>query len=174
MRFVIHCTVGPSKNSTEIFKPLHSPETARALLAVPVPSRDARRRSTPSRTSNEGLRRQRMRSPCFPVLTRTSVCTLGLHPWPGSHLKQNRSTARWAFAKRPQLYRSGRPTLQSTRNADVAQLVEQPIRNRQVTGSSPVVGSRQGRTNFGSFRVSYPFFLLYLPFPACTTPHDSA
>jgi hypothetical protein len=25
--------------------------------------------------------------------------------------------------------------------ADVAQLVEQPIRNRQVTGSSPVVGS---------------------------------
>ena len=26
--------------------------------------------------------------------------------------------------------------------ADVAQLVEQPIRNRQVTGSSPVVGSR--------------------------------
>jgi hypothetical protein len=34
------------------------------------------------------------------------------------------------------------PTLQSTRSADVAQLVEQPIRNRQVTGSSPVVGSR--------------------------------
>ena len=33
------------------------------------------------------------------------------------------------------------PTLQSTRSADVAQLVEQPIRNRQVTGSSPVVGS---------------------------------
>ena len=27
--------------------------------------------------------------------------------------------------------------------ADVAQLVEQPIRNRQVTGSSPVVGSRK-------------------------------
>jgi hypothetical protein len=26
--------------------------------------------------------------------------------------------------------------------ADVAQLVEQPIRNRQVTGSSPVVGSK--------------------------------
>jgi hypothetical protein len=33
-------------------------------------------------------------------------------------------------------------TLQSIRNADVAQLVEQPIRNRQVTGSSPVVGSK--------------------------------
>jgi hypothetical protein len=42
------------------------------------------------------------------------------------------------------LYRTGRATLQSTRNADVAQLVEQPIRNRQVTGSSPVVGSRYG------------------------------
>jgi hypothetical protein len=26
-------------------------------------------------------------------------------------------------------------------NADVAQLVEQPIRNRQVSGSSPLVGS---------------------------------
>jgi hypothetical protein len=29
--------------------------------------------------------------------------------------------------------------------ADVAQLVEQPIRNRQVTGSSPVVGSKPSR-----------------------------
>ena len=34
--------------------------------------------------------------------------------------------------------------------ADVAQLVEQPIRNRQVTGSSPVVGSRT------RCRVSFP------------------
>ena len=34
-------------------------------------------------------------------------------------------------------------TIKSTEHlADVAQLVEQPIRNRQVTGSSPVVGSR--------------------------------
>jgi hypothetical protein len=53
-------------------------------------------------------------------------------------------------------------------------LVEQPIRNRQVTGSSPVVGSRQGGTNFGSFRVSYPFFLLYFSFAACTVAPDSA
>jgi hypothetical protein len=30
--------------------------------------------------------------------------------------------------------------------ADVAQLVEQPIRNRQVTGSSPVVGSIKSGT----------------------------
>ena len=30
-----------------------------------------------------------------------------------------------------------------TAQADVAQLVEQPIRNRQVTGSSPVVGSTE-------------------------------
>jgi hypothetical protein len=29
----------------------------------------------------------------------------------------------------------------SHRKADVAQLVEQPIRNRQVIGSSPIVGS---------------------------------
>jgi hypothetical protein len=28
-----------------------------------------------------------------------------------------------------------------SRQADVAQLVEQPIRNRQVSGSSPLVGS---------------------------------
>ena len=28
-----------------------------------------------------------------------------------------------------------------SREADVAQLVEQPIRNRQVIGSSPIVGS---------------------------------
>ena len=73
-----------------------------------------------------------------------------------------------------QLYRSGRATLQSTRNADVAQLVEQPIRNRQVTGSSPVVGSRQGGTKFGSFRVSYLFFLPYFSFTACTAPGNSA
>jgi hypothetical protein len=53
-------------------------------------------------------------------------------------------------------------------------LVEQPIRNRQVTGSSPVVGSRQGGTYFGSFRVSYPFFLFYLSFTACAAPDDSA
>ena len=30
----------------------------------------------------------------------------------------------------------------SNQQADVAQLVEQPIRNRQVSGSSPLVGSR--------------------------------
>ena len=67
----------------------------------------------------------------------------------------------------------GSATLQSTRSADVAQLVEQPIRNRQVTGSSPVVGSRQGGTNFGSFRVSYLFFLAYLSFVACAALRDS-
>ena len=67
----------------------------------------------------------------------------------------------------------GSTTLQSTRSADVAQLVEQPIRNRQVTGSSPVVGSRQGGTNFGSFWVSYLFFLFYLSFVACTALRDS-
>src|ERR1700687_2053396 len=32
------------------------------------------------------------------------------------------------------------------RQADVAQLVEQPIRNRQVSGSSPLVGSILSRT----------------------------
>jgi hypothetical protein len=53
-------------------------------------------------------------------------------------------------------------------------LVEQPIRNRQVTGSSPVVGSRQGGTKFGSFRVSYLFFLPYFSFTACTAPGNSA
>jgi hypothetical protein len=30
--------------------------------------------------------------------------------------------------------------------ADVAQLVEQPIRNRQVSGSSPLVGSNHSNT----------------------------
>ncbi len=34
--------------------------------------------------------------------------------------------------------------------ADVAQLVEQPIRNRQVTGSSPVVGSSFQTLNAGT------------------------
>jgi hypothetical protein len=38
--------------------------------------------------------------------------------------------------------------------ADVAQLVEQPIRNRQVTGSSPVVGSR---TRCSAACPPYPF-----------------
>ena len=33
-------------------------------------------------------------------------------------------------------------TNQDPTQADVAQLVEQPIRNRQVSGSSPLVGSR--------------------------------
>ena len=37
--------------------------------------------------------------------------------------------------------------------ADVAQLVEQPIRNRQVTGSSPVVGSSE------SFSLAHNIFL---------------
>jgi hypothetical protein len=34
--------------------------------------------------------------------------------------------------------------------ADVAQLVEQPIRNRQVIGSSPIVGSILSITYHGS------------------------
>ena len=39
--------------------------------------------------------------------------------------------------------------------ADVAQLVEQSIRNRQVTGSIPVVGSRdfEGRSLMSALRV---------------------
>ncbi len=41
--------------------------------------------------------------------------------------------------------------------ADVAQLVEQPIRNRQVSGSSPLVGSS-----------SYPGFLTLRPAAMCT------
>jgi hypothetical protein len=36
--------------------------------------------------------------------------------------------------------------------ADVAQLVEQPIRNRQVSGSSPLVGSRIQRLTFSRSR----------------------
>jgi hypothetical protein len=66
-------------------------------------------------------------------------------------------------------------TLQSTRNADVAQLVEQPIRNRQVTGSSPVVGSSQRcGTKFGSFWVLYLFFLSYFSFAPCAILYDFA
>ena len=34
-----------------------------------------------------------------------------------------------------------RPAIYNRIQADVAQLVEQPIRNRQVSGSSPLVGS---------------------------------
>ena len=34
----------------------------------------------------------------------------------------------------------------NTNQADVAQLVEQPIRNRQVSGSSPLVGSILSKT----------------------------
>jgi hypothetical protein len=52
-------------------------------------------------------------------------------------------------------------TIKFIEQADVAQLVEQPIRNRQVTGSSPVVGSRDCSPTF-PFKVlvepdSYPF-----------------
>ena len=39
-------------------------------------------------------------------------------------------------------------TIKSIKKADVAQLVEQPIRNRQVTGSSPVVGSTRSLTPY--------------------------
>jgi hypothetical protein len=39
------------------------------------------------------------------------------------------------------LYGSRAISLKSTQKADVAQLVEQSIRNRQVIGSSPIVGS---------------------------------
>src|ERR1700733_11789018 len=46
--------------------------------------------------------------------------------------------------------RSGK--LRIPRKADVAQLVEQPIRNRQVIGSSPIVGS----ILFKSLRISSP------------------
>ena len=42
----------------------------------------------------------------------------------------------------PTLYASRSPQLESIHGADVAQLVEQSIRNRQVIGSSPIVGSR--------------------------------
>jgi hypothetical protein len=76
------------------------------------------------------------------------------------------------------LYRTGRATLQSTRNADVAQLVEQPIRNRQVTGSSPVVGSTYGiqvRWNLLRFLSGFvPLFLFYFSFAACTPSSCSA
>ena len=41
------------------------------------------------------------------------------------------------------LYPAGAPTLAVS--ANVAQLVEQLIRNEQVTGSSPVIGSRERR-----------------------------
>jgi hypothetical protein len=70
---------------------------------------------------------------------------------------------------RPEIERYNRP-----RNADVAQLVEQPIRNRQVTGSSPVVGSSDVGTNFGSLLVLYPFFLFYFRSMACVLRHRSA
>ena len=75
------------------------------------------------------------------------------------------------------LYRSGQATLQSTRNADVAQLVEQPIRNRQVTGSSPVVGSRQGEPTSVPFVFRTPFssFISVLRLaPLLPTPHNRA
>src|SRR5580698_6097218 len=44
--------------------------------------------------------------------------------------------------------------------ADVAQLVEQPIRNRQVTGSSPVVGSRSSDAERRLPRNYYLRFIL--------------
>jgi hypothetical protein len=70
---------------------------------------------------------------------------------------------------RPEIGRYNRP-----RKADVAQLVEQPIRNRQVTGSSPVVGSSDVGTNFGSLLVLYPFFLFYFRSTACAPNERSA
>ncbi len=45
------------------------------------------------------------------------------------------------------------PIKSTEQQADVAQLVEQPIRNRQVTGSSPVVGSSE------SFSLVHNLFL---------------
>jgi hypothetical protein len=49
--------------------------------------------------------------------------------------------------------------------ADVAQLVEQPIRNRQVSGSSPLVGSNihQGSKHIDTWNpFSYPISLSHL------------
>lgn len=43
-------------------------------------------------------------------------------------------------------------------NADLAQLVEQLIRNEQVVGSSPIIGSRKQKGSFS--REKEPFVLL--------------
>jgi hypothetical protein len=47
--------------------------------------------------------------------------------------------------------------------ADVAQLVEQPIRNRQVSGSSPLVGSRFYAGQ--SINDWKPAFFIPFPYP---------
>src|SRR3984893_19125092 len=51
--------------------------------------------------------------------------------------KLEASITREEYERRNNTYRK----LFITKGADVAQLVEQPIRNRQVIGSSPIVGS---------------------------------
>ena len=66
--------------------------------------------------------------------------------------------------------------LRNKREADVAQLVEQPIRNRQVSGSSPLVGSIETNvyagftTRCSRARFSAPVLRLFCPMiiPACT------
>ena len=61
------------------------------------------------------------------------------------------------------------------KDADVAQLVEQPIRNRQVSGSSPLVGS----ILFRSLRISSPrpaaqlLHELFLPVSVYFAEHDN-
>jgi hypothetical protein len=73
--------------------------------------------------------------------------------------------ARWgdvireSSARKPLLY------LQQLPRADVAQLVEQPIRNRQVIGSSPIVGSKSNEliqpAAFPTFRYAALLSLQY-------------
>jgi hypothetical protein len=59
-------------------------------------------------------------------------------------MASKRGAERYTHAARDDKSRDARIAcckLLITKDADVAQLVEQPIRNRQVSGSSPLVGS---------------------------------
>ena len=65
-------------------------------------------------------------------------------------------SSRYRRAFKPRLLRGAQTlpnsdaTIQSEKHADVAQLVEQLIRNQQVIGSSPIVGSMPFRTSFST------------------------
>ena len=70
--------------------------------------------------------------------------------------------ARWSELST--LRSSGRDDRIKTAQADVAQLVEQPIRNRQVTGSSPVVGSMESGEPYSAVIVLSRIFIHQLIF----------
>ena len=75
------------------------------------------------------------------IVRKLRKCLFGVHQWKtGTYLSlAGFAAGRWE--RGAELYRLSN-CIYNRSEADVAQLVEQSIRNRQVIGSSPIVGSR--------------------------------